>query len=338
MIKRDNFFYPLFQRNPFPLLPFLLFPLSLQAQLIDTHLSEPSTTDPHFNTEIIRLNKIKSITFSISQKPDLQVIDDKGLVQCFEFDSLGLVKRSYTTSIRSQEKVETLVKARYYRGRRISPAYTDISWKYIYDTAFTWFVYDKEKQLILKRSNYGDIFSTYYYEYDSLGRVTKEINCRETNKNLDKHHFELGVQTVLSTESFQYVRQSPSQLKKLCLNDDGKVYKQGIINRDSNTVTEDFSFIVGYVRYSNIYTYDKSGKLISKTYASNENGDTKTTVSYTYDENGNVSFEKRQKNDTLTDDLSYLYDESGKLLRSKLDRDYIHLNIEIVKVMYEYYP
>ena len=336
MIKRNDLFSFLSQRSFFALL--LILPFSLNAQLIDTHLSEPITTDPHFNSEIIRLGKIKSITFSISEKPDLQVIDDKGLVQCFEFDSLGLMRRSYTTSIISQEKIETLVKARYYRGRRISPAYTDVSWKYIYDTAFTWYVYDKQKHLVLKRSNYGAIFNTYYYEYDSLGRVMKEINCRETNKNLDKHHFELGVQTVLSTESFQYVQQAPTQLKKLCLNDDGKIYKQGIINRDSNTVTEDFSFVVGYVRYSNIYTYDKSGKLISKTCVSNENGDTKTKVTYTYDENGNVSFEKRQKNDTVTDDLSYLYDESGKLLRSRLDRDYIHLNIEIVKVMYEYYP
>src|SRR5438045_2032421 len=91
------------------------FSLYISAQLIETKITEPSTTDLKFNPALIKASKIKMITLNISNKPDLQMIDDKGLVQCYEFDSTGLLKRFYSTSISHQEKIETEIKPVYYR-------------------------------------------------------------------------------------------------------------------------------------------------------------------------------------------------------------------------------
>lgn len=316
----------------------LFFPLFALPQIIDMRILEPTTAEIRFSTDLVRVSKIKKITLNIANKPDLQVIDDKGLVQVYEFDSAGLLKRNYSTRIVGQEKIETEVKALYKRGRRVRAAYTDVRWVYKYDTTFTWFRYDSLSRMTSKRSNYGDFFTTTYYEYDKENRILKEITCKETNKNLDKHQFELGVQTILSSETFEYIDQSPTQVKKLCYNDDGKVYKQGIVNKDSNTVVEDYSFVVGYVRYSNFYRYDSNGRLVEKSSTSNSNGDVKQTWQFTYDEKGHITDEKRFRNEVNTDLLSYLYDEDKKLVKSRLDRDFVNASIEIVKFSYEFYP
>lgn len=317
---------------------FLLFFHTACAQLIDMSIHEPQTLDMKFNATLVSTSRIKSILVKISEKPDLQMIVDRGETQGYEFDSTGKVIRFFATRVISKEQVETVHKAVYKKGRRISPAYTEVNWKYVFDTNFTWFMYDRSARLIMKRSNYGDFYNTFYYDYDSLGKLSKETNCKETNKNPDKHHFELGVQTILSQESFEYVMQSPTQIKKRCLNDDGKVYKQGIINRDSNSVEEDFSFVVGYVRYTNRYTYDNSGKLIEKMNYTNSNGDMKVTRTFQYDENGNITEERININDVNTGMMAYIYDPEQRLLKSRLERDFGKANIEILKFIYEFYP
>ena len=321
-----------------PLLLFFFTSTFIRAQLINNCVSEFQASNLKFNIELVKAGKIKRIMLSVLQKPDLQVITDRGEVQCYEFDTTGLLTRYYATRVISQEQVETFYKAVYKRGRRIRAAYTDISWKYVYDTSFTWYVYDKNRNMLMKRSNYGDFYNTFYYDYDSLGQVKRETNVKETNKNPARGNFELGVQTILSVESFEYIQQSPTQLKKLCYNDDGKIYKQGIINHDSNTVEENYSFVVGYVRYKNTYIYLPSGKLSSKEMYSNSNGDLKIFTTYTYDADGNIAEEKVFTNDVQTDLVAYIYDDSKRLLKSRLDRQFERNSIEIIKFSYDLYP
>ena len=52
-----------------------------------------------FNTEYIKSQKIKSITFDIIDKKDMQVAEDKGLLNYYEFNTNGLLTRFYYTSI-----------------------------------------------------------------------------------------------------------------------------------------------------------------------------------------------------------------------------------------------
>ncbi|MEW6468258.1 MAG: hypothetical protein AB1458_05000 [Bacteroidota bacterium] len=308
------------------------------GQILENKPSYISTTDLTFNAAFVKAGKIKKITAYFSDKPDNQVIVDKGLVKCYEFDTAGNVTRYYFTTVKSVEAVEVKVPAVYKKGRKVSPATVKTEYVYTYDTTFTWFAYDKTGRVIMKRSNVGDVFNTHYYEYDINGFFAKETVCKETNKNLNNiHHFELGIQIVISEETFQYVFQSPTQLKRLCFNDEGKVYKTGIINFSKTLVEENYSFAVGYVRYGNLFEYDASGKLIKKTLIPDANADLRNIFTYEYTVDGILLTEKRYKNETQVNNIVYMYDDQTKLLKSILNREHDKANIVITKFVYEYY-
>jgi hypothetical protein len=310
---------------------------NLRAQIIENKVNDLAPTPLKFNAAYISASKIKKITIHIADKPDNMVINDKGLVECYEFDSLGNATRYCVTSIIKTEQKEIKVPAVYKRGRLIQRAYIDYEWAYTYDTLFTWLSYDKKANLIMKRINAGDFFNTFYYEYDSLNRIIKETHCKETNKNLDKHQFELGVQTVLSSETFEYVLQTKTQRKKKFYNDANKVYKEAVINFTDTLVEESYSFTVGYVRYTNTFKYDQTGKLIQRTAITNSNGDVNNTATYNYTPENNLEKESKFKNGTNTHDHNYIYDESQKTLKSILVRNHLGLSILIMKLEYEFF-
>ena len=310
---------------------------SVSAQLIENKPSYIYTTDICFNSFYVKTSKVKKITALLSDKPDNQIIVDKGLVKCYEFDTAGNVKRFYFTSVKTYEAVEVPVPAVYKKGKRISKATTVTEYHYFYDTTFTWFAYDKTGRVTMKRTNVGDIFNTSYYEYNINGFFSKETVCKETNKGASIHSFELGVQTVISVESFEYVFQSPSQLKRLCLNDEGKVYKEGIINFSKSQLEENYAYKVGYVRYSNLYEYDASGKMIKQTFVPDNNVDVKNISAFEYSPEGILMAEKKYKNETFTNNIVYSYNEKTNLLNSRLNRDFANANIGITKFVYEFW-
>ena len=73
-----------------------------------------------FNTEYIKSQNIKSITFDIIDKKDLQVAEDKGLLTYYEFNTNGLLTRFYNTSIIKVIQKEYHSEPVYRRGRKIS--------------------------------------------------------------------------------------------------------------------------------------------------------------------------------------------------------------------------
>lgn len=305
--------------------------------MIENKPSYISTTDVTFNSYFIKASKIRKITAQLSDKPDNQVIVDKSLVRCYEFDTAGNVTRYYFTAVKTVETEEVKIPAVYKKGKRIKAATTEIVYNYTYDTTFTWFAYDKTGRVIMKRTNVGDVFNTSYYEYDLNGFFSKETVCKETNKGPGIHDFQLGVQTIISVESFQYVFQSTSQLKRLCLNDDGKVYKTGIINFSPVSIAEEYAYIVGYVRYSNLYEYDSSGKMSKKTVSANSNEEAKLISEYEYSPDGILLTEKKFRNEIQVNNVVYIYDEKTKLLSARLDRDFAGANIGITKFTYDFY-
>ena len=77
-----------------------------------------------FNTEFIKSQKIKSITFDIIDKKDLQVAEDKGLLTYYEFNTNGLLTRFYNTSIVKVIQKEYHSEPVYRRGRKVSNGYS----------------------------------------------------------------------------------------------------------------------------------------------------------------------------------------------------------------------
>ena len=149
----------------------------------------------------------------------------------------------------------------------------------------------------------------------------------------------MGVQNILSSETFEYIQMTSTQIKKRCLNDEGREYKKGIINYDEkgNKLSENYEFIVSWMRQESVFQYDAKGNLLEGTFTSNESGNVKEYNAYKYDGNGVVLEEKKFKTEALLSEMSYLYDETNTLLKSKINRDHKNNSIGIVKFGYSYY-
>ncbi len=316
----------------------LLLPTFSFSQLLDKKPFWIETTPVRFNPEAVQQQKIKKIIVNFQDKLDDFPIEDKGLHDVYEFDTRGLVTRFSHLSIKSREVIEVKVPAVYNKnGRRISPAYIRDEYVYTYDTAYVWFKYDELNHLIMKRTNQGDFFFTWYYDYNQNGFLIKQTYCKETNKNTDKHQFELAVQTIISSEAFDYSFQTATQMKKVFLNDEGKEYRNAIVNFSRFYIEENHSFTVGFVKYYNLYTFNEKGLPLETKSTTNTNGDISHRTLFEYNEKGILTAEKKYRDTTHTNNITWMYDEKSQLIKAQLDRDFQKKRIGIVKFSYEYY-
>jgi hypothetical protein len=336
---------------------FLLFPSlwqesgsGLYAQIVDPHPVAILVSEPHFNRTFIREHKIKTITAGVVDKPDGEIIRDKGLAQVYAFDTSGNLTRHYYNEITSLAKTETDIPAIYKRGKMVKKPHTKIDFQYQYDTLGTEFFYTSTGYLIMQRVCIGDFYNTTYYEYFGDGLVSRQTVCKETNVAKPGEPFRLGVQTRLSEEKFEYENLTPTQVKKKFLNDEGKPYKQGILNFSAaaggKLLDESYQFEVGYIRSGVTYRYDSNGKLTEIFSTDNSSGSNTEKTSYEYDATGNVRTEKKFKNGIQTNEIIYIYGEvlspSGegrgvKFLTSRADRQIQKASIKIIKYEYTFY-
>jgi hypothetical protein len=308
------------------------------AQLILIAPTENYSPEIKFNSNYVKQHKIKKITCKVIYKPDNKVMEDKGLSKYYEFNTSGNLKLAYYTTLKGTEKVEKRIPAIYRRGKLIIPAHTTESSQYSYDTTFTYFFYDEKQNLIMQRTNIAvNIFNTTYYTYDTLAnRLTKTITCRETNQNNSMHEFSLGIQNVLTNESFEYDIQSEKQFKKRYINDNGKVYKEGFVNITPLLRTEVYVFLVGSLRLTNFFNYQADGSIFESTFDSNAEDKIQYKCTYEYNEKQPVS-QKIFKNQVKTHEINYLYDAETKLLRSTINRNFVENTIDILKLDYQFY-
>lgn len=287
-----------------------------------------------FNTPFIKQQKIRSITFDIIDKKDFEAPVDKNLVHYYEFDSLGLLKRFYYTTIIKTIEKEYHSQPVYRKRRLVSNGSVYYKNEYVYDTISTVFIY-KNNNLILKRYNDGTYYESRYYNYDTKGRLTKERRVKETNLSSDKSNFILGNQTVISEDSFQYLDITPLQYKQICLNSENRPYKEIIFNLDSaqNIVSKNESYTVAWIIQNTTYTYDKN-HLTSATFKGNANGDVILKTTYERDAMDCIYTEKQYKNDVELKEISYITDKTNSRLNSFIIRDPIKKNMRIVKLLY----
>jgi hypothetical protein len=321
------------------LLNFILLFISAKAQLISTKPTDIPLAPKNFNQDVIAKNKIKSILLVIADKPDGSVIIDKGATQGYEFDRTGKLTRYYYTLLTNTQRQEVDVEPLIRRGKVIRPASTRIITKYINDTIFVNVYYDDKDRITCKRAKTGDYYDAWYYEYNEQGKISKELHCRETNVSENKKEFKMGVQTILSSQTFVYTVLTATQTKKSCLNDEGREYKKATIITDAkgNVLTESYEFFVSWMKEEISMKYDATGRLTEKKYYSNESGDINSENVYEYDKTGLLISEKKSKNNVLLTEVNYLFDESTSLVKSEVNRDHKNSSIEIVKYDYSFY-
>ncbi len=319
---------------------FLLYVIAFDcvAQLISTMPVDVNIGPVQFNPSVIKQHKIKTLNIIMVDKPDGALIIDKGATQGYEFDESGRVTRYYYTILNSIKYEEVDVPAIKRKGRIIRPATTRTVNRYINDTVFANIFYDAQGRVICKRTRTGDYYDTFYYEYNDKNQLKKELHCRETNVSENKSIFKLGVQTILSSESFEYETLTPTQIKKRCFNDEGREYKKAIINYNAkgNKISENYDFIVSWMHQEVSYNYSTVGFLLERVFKSNESGEWREESTYEYDASGILLSEKKFKNKVLINEISYLFDEN-KLVKSEVNRDFKNASIGIVKYSYTFY-
>lgn len=308
------------------------------AQLINTKPIEIPVGPISFNPNFIKEHKIKRIDLTIVDKPDGSVIIDKGTSQGYEFDNEGNPIYYYYTTLNKIAIEHVDVPAVKRKGKIIKAAGVETITKYLNDTTSAHLFYDNEHRLIGKRIKTGDDFEAFYYEYNEKGQIKKNIHCKETNISENKNEFKLGVQTVLSSETYEYIALTPTQTKKQCLNDEGRIYKTSIINYDNtgNKLSETNEFIVSWMKQENYFTYNKEGNIINQIYISNLSGNVKEQTAFEI-KDGILLSEKKLKNDVLIAEKSFLYDEKNELIKSEVIREHKNASIKIVKYVYGFY-
>lgn len=318
---------------------FTVVTLRVSAQMLLPSYNNTADKYPNFNPEYIRKHNIKTITFDIIDKKDLQVAVDKGLVNYYEFNKEGLLTRFYYTVIAKTITQEFHSKPVYRKHRLVSAGGVYYKNEYVYDTISTRFFYDSKQRLILARYNDGNYYEATYYEYDSLNNIIKILRAKETNVSNDKNIFQLGIQTILSDERFQYVKTSDKQVKKLCLNDEGRVFKEIITtyNEDRHPVSVNEIFTATWISQETKFAYNAKKQMTEKTYISNTGDLLKTVSFFEYDQQDNLLTEKQYRNDIQRNELSYLFDEPDQKVKSFIDRDYINKSIRITKVFYTFW-
>ena len=290
-----------------------------------------------FNTEYIKSQKIKSITFDIIDKKDLQVAEDKGLLTYYEFNTNGFLTRFYNTSIIKVIQKEYLSEPVYRRGRKISNGHSYTKNEYVYDTVSTNYFYTGNNLLKLKRYNDGTYYESNYYDYSSEGKVEKEKRCKETNVSENKTEFKLGGQFIISEETFNYLSTGKNQYKKICMNDEGRPYKEIIytLNDANKPVSINEQYTVAWITQNSNFEYNAKGQLTKASYKSNSNGNMEQIRTYEYDANDCLLTEKQFKNGQLLKEISYVTD-AAKKVNSYIIRDPNNKSLRIVKLMYQY--
>lgn len=294
---------------------------------------------PNFNPDYIKKHKIKTILFDIIDKKDMQIAVDKGLMHYYEFNKNGQLTRFFYTVIAKTVTQEYHTAPVYRKRKKISNGGVYYKNEYIYDTISTKFYYDDKNRLILTRYNDGAYYEATYFEYDSDSNITKILRTKETNISNDKNIFQLGMQTILSDERFKYEKTSSNQIKKLCLNDEGRVFKEIITNYNDSRQPLSFNevFTATWINQETKLVYNDKKKLIEKYYISNTGDLLETKSTFEYDKEENILTEKQYRNNILRNELSYLFDEPDQKVKSFLDRDHINKTIRITKVFYTFW-
>jgi hypothetical protein len=317
----------------FLLLVFLL-PFSSSAQLFLPVDDDPFGVPVRFNADSILRHRIRSITANLQYKPDERIISDKGLKEYYQFDSLGRIQMYWRNRVRNYTTDVIVHPAVVRKGKRIRSEWKEFKNYYVYDTVFVNYYYDYKNQLTCRRESDGDFYHTWYYLYNTDGTIARQTHCRETNVGQGHSGFRLGVQTIISQEDFSYEKYSPTQIKKLCLNDEGKPYKETMMlfDKQGRIIDSRESYTAGGIRIVTTWTYDEIGRTAATSYTSNAGDAVADVTKYNYDSLGRIESMKKYHNNVLVHEFSYLYEKSSPVAYAYINRRHVELGIDIVKM------
>lgn len=279
------------------------------TQILDNTNCDIFTNNNFFNEAFIKRNGIKTISAEISIKKELKPMVKTALFQQYDFDKYG--------------RLTCILENNYASGG-------------IIDTILTQFIY-AGTHLTKKRMSDASGYYSYSYEYDDKGNMVKLTYAREENANKTKANFELGRLIEIYNETYEHIRTSENQTKKIIYNSQGKPYQQVINSYDEygNLVEETYTLIVTKKGSKISYKYDAYHRPVEKLDVSNVTGKNELRYEYDYDEAGNILEERTFHNNIHKTTRQFLYD-GRMLLSALLTQDEETKTIQIVKYSYTF--
>ncbi|MEX1190686.1 MAG: hypothetical protein WEA99_01850 [Brumimicrobium sp.] len=265
----------------------LLLSFKVDAQLLDNSEGNAFSDRPFFNEDLIRENKIKSISGNFTVKKVGDILRDTELVRSYFFNRKGqLIKTVETT----QASIG-------------------------FDTLVSFYEYNERGDItaIREKDHFG--FYATIYEYDSLGRVVREEFQRNLNKNKNSLDLNLGKKYVVTYETSTY-NEYDGQQKRTIYNSYGVPFK------DIFTYYDDSDLIKEKVERlqrtsstkTTFYSYNEKGLIDTLKVNSNQSGIKKRLFVFKYDEWNNLVKKEYHKNGEYTTEYRVLYDEETMLI------------------------
>jgi hypothetical protein len=268
------------------------------AQMLDNQEGNVFTDKPFFNAEFIRLNKIKSLTGNYTYKNPGEAIKSTPFKYVYQFDTLGRLISCFETRKDDGTK----------------------------DTTWNLYSYSAQGRLTEHRKGDGKGFKVTCYEYDSIGRIIKEIYARDY---LDT--FRVMRRTIFNTETMRYETED-SMVKQTIYNDLDLPYLDVFryYNSLGYLIEKQERVIVTSGVSSSKYEYNERGLLSSVKLFNLDQTSSYEEYVFLYDENGNLSEKQYYRGGKYITETEMIYNSNSNLLTYVLTRDVPTNQISII--------
>jgi len=257
------------------------------SQLLDNSQGNALSDRPFFNEDLIRENKIKSISGDFTVKKVGDILRDTELGRTYFFNEKGQLTKSIETT---QASIGL-------------------------DTLVSYFEYNDAGKITAVRTkdHYG--FYATIYQYDDQGRVVREEFRRNLNKNSSSLNLEIGKEFLVTYETSTY-QEFEGQQKRTISNSYGTPFKDIFTYYDKDgLITQKVERLLrtSGTKTTN-YSYNEKGLLDTIKIRSNQSGIKNREYIFTYDEWNNLIKKEYYKNGDFITEERVLYDEETMMI------------------------
>ncbi len=283
--------------------------LTANAQIIDNRKGNVFEDENYFNQEFLWQNKVKAIHGSVSIKRPQRPIDPRPDMFIYRFNEVGLL-----TQLDKVSSVLHLVDSMTIEYKR-----NDLG----------------EVEIRTEKGNRG--FFTKKFIYDKEGRIERLDFGKSENVSTNAKELQAGSSIAINSETFKYLSQSDSVVRKSCYNNYGLLYSHIITTRNSlgYLLSEREELVMSNRNRTKKYFYNDKGWL-EKIEWTEGNNDVSARHLFFYDPFGNLLKLEKYKASTLEQEIEVLYTDK-MLIEAILDQDLYTKAITITKFSYEFY-
>lgn len=272
----------------------LLFLITLTSvsgfcQMLDNRNGSAFTDQPFFNTEFIRINKIKVLNGAFTYKKPGEMMRVTEYKYVYNFDESGRLTSSFET--RQDDGTEDTIRNEY--------------------------VYTDENLLLEHKKGDKGGFTSTRYEYDEKARIIKVSHQREYRDSLDSLHI-----TIMNSETMVY-EDYETQTKKTVFNSYGFQYMHefSYSNDLGYLIRKEERYLMTGELISHIYEYNDKGLLSAIKSIKNVEETPFEEILFTYDENDNLTEKQYSRDGEHITETEILFNEQSKLLVYVITRD-----------------